>query len=65
MMICCSIVLLLFIYQWWKWLCRLPLFPGFCDKTKFKRAYFIWNRIFCNITNVFTVTFYQFNTSSV
>ncbi len=30
---------------------------------KHKRTTFIWNDIFCNIINVFTVTFEQFNAS--
>jgi len=48
----------------WKWLFYIFI-SGFCDELKFERAAFILNRIFCNVINVFTVTFDQFNASLI
>jgi len=33
------------------------------DEYEVQKTAFIWNNIFCNILNIFTVTFDQFNTS--
>ncbi len=41
------------------------LFQDSLMNKKLKRTVFIWNRLFCNIINVFIATFDKFNASLV
>ncbi len=55
----------IFYFQCWKWSCCF-IFPEVLDGYKVKKnSIFLKKKLFCNIINVFTVTFEQFNASLV